>query len=89
MHIGPGGCSSVGTVANEMGVFFFLINKPEIMNKMAGECESNLRKALKKPKKKKKNAATITFIDELDIIAPKNWESASILVCMTLGGVWD
>ena len=51
MHIGPGGCSSLGAVANEMGAFFFLINEPEIMNKMAEECESNLRKALKKPNK--------------------------------------
>lgn len=27
------------------GAFFFLINGPEIMSKMAGESESNLRKA--------------------------------------------
>ena len=27
------------------GAFFFLINGPEIMSKMAGEAESNLRKA--------------------------------------------
>ena len=32
-------------VANETGAFFFLINGPEIMSKMAGESESNLRKA--------------------------------------------
>ena len=31
-------------VANETGAFFFLINGPEIMSKMAGESESNLRK---------------------------------------------
>ena len=44
-------------VANETGAFFFLINGPEIMSKMAGEAESNLRKVyifirlLKKQKK--------------------------------------
>ena len=32
-------------VANETGAFFFLINGPELMSKMAGESESNLRKA--------------------------------------------
>jgi transitional endoplasmic reticulum ATPase len=32
-------------VANETGAFFFLINGPEIMSKMAGESEDNLRKA--------------------------------------------
>lgn len=32
-------------IANETGAFFFLINGPEIMSKMAGEAESNLRKA--------------------------------------------
>lgn len=32
-------------VANETGAFFFLINGPEIMSKMSGESESNLRKA--------------------------------------------
>jgi transitional endoplasmic reticulum ATPase len=30
-------------VANETGAFFFLINGPEIMSKMAGESEGNLR----------------------------------------------
>ena len=28
-----------------LGAFFFLINGPEIMSKMAGEAESNMRKA--------------------------------------------
>ena len=37
MNIGPGGCSSLGAMANEMGAFFFLINEPEIMSKVAGE----------------------------------------------------
>ena len=32
-------------VANETGAFFFLINGPECMSKMAGEAEANLRRA--------------------------------------------
>ncbi|XP_034751596.1 transitional endoplasmic reticulum ATPase isoform X2 [Etheostoma cragini] len=55
-------------VANETGAFFFLINGPEIMSKLAGESESNLRKAFEEAQK---NAPAIIFIDELDAIAPK------------------
>jgi len=55
-------------VANETGSFFFLINGPEIMSKMAGESESNLRKAFEEAEK---NAPAIIFIDEIDSIAPK------------------
>uniref|UniRef100_A0A672L553 Zgc:136908 n=1 Tax=Sinocyclocheilus grahami TaxID=75366 RepID=A0A672L553_SINGR len=55
-------------VANETGAFFFLINGPEIMSKLAGESESNLRKAFEKAEK---NAPAIIFIVELDAIAPK------------------
>lgn len=32
-------------IANETGAFFFLLNGPEIMSKMAGQAEENLRKA--------------------------------------------
>jgi len=55
-------------VANETGSFFFLINGPEIMSKLAGESESNLRKAFEEAEK---NSPSIIFIDELDAIAPK------------------
>nr|XP_026695503.1 transitional endoplasmic reticulum ATPase [Ciona intestinalis] len=55
-------------VANETGAFFFLINGPEIMSKLAGESESNLRRAFEEAEK---NAPAIIFIDELDAIAPK------------------
>ncbi|XP_028269891.1 transitional endoplasmic reticulum ATPase-like [Parambassis ranga] len=55
-------------VANETGAFFFLINGPEIMSKLAGESESNLRKAFEEAEN---NAPAIIFIDELDAIAPK------------------
>lgn len=47
---------------------FFLINGPEVMSKMAGESESNLRKAFEEAEK---NAPAIIFIDEIDSIAPK------------------
>ncbi|UYV62261.1 VCP [Cordylochernes scorpioides] len=55
-------------VANETGAQFFLINGPEIMSKMAGESESNLRRVFETAEKK---APSIIFIDELDSIAPK------------------
>ncbi|CAD6209506.1 unnamed protein product [Miscanthus lutarioriparius] len=55
-------------VANETGAFFFCINGPEIMSKLAGESESNLRKAFQEAEK---NAPSIVFIDEIDSIAPK------------------
>merc|ERR1712194_726864 len=55
-------------VANETGAFFFLINGPEVMSKMAGEAESNLRRAFEEAEK---NSPAIIFIDELDSIAPK------------------
>jgi len=68
---GPPGCGKTliaRAVANETGAFFFLINGPEIMSKMAGESESNLRKAFEEAEK---NAPAIVFIDEIDSIAPK------------------
>merc|ERR1719201_2692658 len=55
-------------VANETGAFFFLINGPEIMSKLAGESESNLRKMFAQAEK---NSPSIIFIDEIDSIAPK------------------
>jgi len=65
---GTGKTLMARAVANETGAFFFLINGPEIMSKMAGESESNLRKAFEEAEK---NAPAIIFIDELDSIAPK------------------
>lgn len=55
-------------IANETGAFLFLINGPEIMSKMAGESESNLRKAFEEAEKK---APSIIFMDEIDALAPK------------------
>ena len=65
---GTGKTLMARAVANETGAFFFLINGPEIMSKLAGESESNLRKAFEEAEK---NAPAIIFIDELDSIAPK------------------
>ena len=68
---GPPGCGKTliaRAVANETGAFFFLINGPEIMSKMAGEAEGNLRKAFEEGEK---NSPAIIFIDEIDAIAPK------------------
>jgi transitional endoplasmic reticulum ATPase len=68
---GPPGCGKTliaRAVANETGAFFFLLNGPEIMSKLAGESESNLRKAFEECEK---NSPAILFIDELDAIAPK------------------
>lgn len=68
---GPPGCGKTciaRAVANETGSFFFLLNGPEIMSKLAGESESNLRKAFEECEK---NSPAILFIDELDAIAPK------------------
>merc|ERR1712000_794392 len=65
---GTGKTLMARAVANETGAFFFLINGPEIMSKMAGESESNLRKAFEEAEK---NSPAITFIDEIDSIAPK------------------
>mmetsp|Transcript_38891 Transcript_38891/g.61589 ORF Transcript_38891/g.61589 Transcript_38891/m.61589 type:complete len:603 (-) Transcript_38891:39-1847(-) len=55
-------------IANETGSFLFLINGPEIMSKMSGESESNLRKAFQEAEK---NSPAMIFIDEIDAIAPK------------------
>ena len=68
MFSGTGKTLIARAVANETGAFFFLINGPEIMSKLAGESESNLRKAFEEAEK---NSPAIIFIDEIDAIAPK------------------
>jgi transitional endoplasmic reticulum ATPase len=68
-------------VANETGAFF-LINGPEIMSKMAGESESNLRKAFEEAEK---NCPAIIFIDELDSIAPKHEKVRGDMACTAVG----
>jgi len=73
---GTGKTLMARAVANETGAFFFLINGPEIMSKMAGESESNLRKAFEEAEK---NSPAIIFIDEIDSIAPKREKVCSFL----------
>jgi transitional endoplasmic reticulum ATPase len=65
-------------VSNETGAFFFLINGPEIMSKMAGERESNLRKGFEEAEK---NSPAIIFIDEIDSIAPKHEKVCAVAFC--------
>jgi transitional endoplasmic reticulum ATPase len=64
---GTGKTLMARAVANETGAFFFLINGPEIMSKMAGDSEANLRRAFEEAEK---NAPALIFIDEIDSIAP-------------------
>jgi transitional endoplasmic reticulum ATPase len=77
---GTGKTLMAWAVANEMGAFFFLINGLEIMSKMAGESESNLRNAFEEAEK---NSPAIIFIDEIDLIAPKH-EKASAAPCSAM-----
>lgn len=54
-------------IANETGAYLQIINGPEIMSKMSGESESNLRKAFEEAEK---HMPAIIFMDEIDSIAP-------------------
>ena len=54
------------------------VNGPEIMSKMAGESESNLRKAFEEAEK---NAPAIIFIDEFDFIAPRREKTNGEVEC--------
>lgn len=59
-------------VASESNAAFFVINGPEIMNKLYGESESRLRGIFQEAQK---HAPSIIFIDELDALAPRRAES--------------
>lgn len=81
-------------VANETGAFFFTINGPEIMSKMQGGAEENIRKAFAIAEEK---APSIIFIDEIDSIAPnrdKVWRFFFIFfdsvskLAESSGGLW-
>lgn len=65
---GSGKTLMAKAVAAETGANFFLLNGPEIMSKLAGESETNLRKAFENAEKE---SPSIIFIDEIDSIAPK------------------
>jgi SpoVK/Ycf46/Vps4 family AAA+-type ATPase len=74
---GTGKTRIARAVANETGVFFYAINGPEIMSKMFGESELNLRKAFQEAQAK---APSIVFLDEIDSIAPKRDEVQTTFV---------
>jgi len=82
---GTGKTMLAKAVANETGASLFVINGPEIMSKMAGDSESNLRKVFEEAEKA---APAIIFIDEIDSIAPKrdktNGELEKRIVSMLL-----
>ncbi len=59
-------------VAAETNAAFFIINGPEIINKMYGESESRLRNVFQEAQRR---APSIIFIDELDALAPKRAET--------------
>src|SRR5579875_3275411 len=61
-------------VASESNAAFFVINGPEIMNKLYGESESRLRSIFQEAQK---HAPSIIFIDEIDALAPRRAESGS------------
>ncbi|KAF8697433.1 hypothetical protein HU200_036033 [Digitaria exilis] len=54
-------------IASESGANFVVVNGPEIMSKMAGESEENLRKVFEHAER---SALSIIFMDEIDAIAP-------------------
>ncbi|CAO2206687.1 unnamed protein product [Urochloa humidicola] len=54
-------------IATESGAHFVVVNGPEIMSKMAGESEANLRRVFEDAER---NAPAVVFMDEIDAIAP-------------------
>jgi len=68
---GPPGCGKTliaRAIANETGAFFINVNGPQIMSKMQGDSEKNLRDIFEEAEK---NQPSIIFFDEIDAIAPK------------------
>ena len=54
-------------MANEVGAFFFLINGLEIVSKLAGESESNLRKAFEEAEKVSKHHYSCFIIIKISL----------------------
>lgn len=71
---GPPGCGKTmiaRAVANETDAFFSHLSGPEIMSKLYGESEANLRRIFEEASA---HAPSIIFLDEIDAIAPKREE---------------
>jgi transitional endoplasmic reticulum ATPase len=71
---GPPGCGKTQiarAVARETAAHFVAINGPEIIDKMYGASEANLRQVFDEARKR---TPAIVFIDEIDAIAPKREE---------------
>ena len=64
---GSGKTQLVQAIANETGAFLFTIHGPEIISKISGQSEENLRKAFEESGN---HSPAIIFIDEIDTIAP-------------------
>src|SRR6266571_1808436 len=62
-------------VASETNAAFFVINGPEILNKLYGESESRLRSVFQEAQRR---APSIIFIDELDALAAKRESSGEL-----------
>ena len=71
---GPPGCGKTmiaRAVASETDAYFCHLSGPEIMNKLYGESEANLRRIFQEASDR---APSIIFLDEIDAIAPKREE---------------
>ena len=65
---GTGKTHIAAALAGEVGAFFLSLSGPEIVDKLAGQSEQNLRLAFETCQQQKR---AILFIDEIDAIAPK------------------
>ena len=65
---GTGTTMIARAVADETSAYFVHVNGPEIIDKMYGQSEAQLRNIFEEARKK---APAIIFIDEIDAIAPK------------------
>ena len=65
---GTGKTMIARAVADETSAYFVHVNGPEIIDKMYGQSEAQLRNIFEEARKK---APAIIFIDEIDAIAPK------------------
>jgi len=69
---GTGKTTLARAIASETGTNFIVVNGPELMSKMVGESEKNLRQVFEYAKKQE---PSIIFMDEIDSIAPKRDKS--------------